>query len=296
MTTQVYMSTLEKQAKQAKRARIIRETLYKVSIYAVMTILAFIFLIPLFWMMSTALKSRWDVFAWPIQWIPETLHWENFKDALTKYPFDRFFLNTIFLVGMNILGNLIAVPLVAYGFSRLRFPGKKALFLIMLGTMMVPLQVKLIPLFTMYHRAHMIDTFWPLFLPSFFGDPFFIFLMTQYMKTIPRDLDDAARIDGANTWQILYKVILPLCIPPLTIILVYSFLWNWNMFLQPLIYLNSFEKFPIQLGLAMFRGRYGVEWNLFMAATLATIVPVLVLYFFVQDKLIGGIASVGIKG
>ena len=120
--------------------------------------------------------------------------------------------------------------------------------------------------------------------------------MVQYMKTLPKDLDDAARIDGAGTWSILYKVILPLCKPPLTIVAVYTFLWTWNSFMDPLIYLNNFDLYPIQVGLAMFRGRYDVEWNLFMAATLTTILPVLVLYFFAQKQLIGGIASVGIKG
>ncbi|NOZ71363.1 MAG: carbohydrate ABC transporter permease [Chloroflexi bacterium] len=264
--------------------------------YIVMTLLAFVFMIPILWMLSTSLKERWEIFTWPPQWIPQTFHWENYVEAFTKYPLGRFMANTGVLVVANIIGELLAVPLIAYGFARLRFPAKNTLFLIMLGTMMIPGHVKLIPLFAIYHQLGMIDTYWPLILPAFFGNPFFIFLMVQYMKTIPRDLDEAARIDGAGTWSILYRIILPLCKPPLTIIIVYTFWWTWNEFLHPLIYLNTFESFPIQVGLAFFKGRYGVEWNLFMAATLVSILPVLILYFFVQKQLIGGIASVGLKG
>ncbi len=264
--------------------------------YVVMTAIALVFMIPLLWMISTSLKARWEIFAWPPQWIPETIHWENYGEAFARYPLGRFMLNTAFLVIANIAGQLFAVPLVAYGFARLRFPGKNVLFFIMLGTMMMPGHIKLIPLFAIYNKLGWIDTYWPLIVPAFFGSPFFIFLMVQYMRTFPRDLDDAARIDGAGTWGILYRILLPLCKPPLTIVLVFTFLWSWNEFMHPLIFLNSFELYPIQVGLAFFRGRYSVEWNLFMAATLVSTLPILVLYFFSQKQLIGGIASVGLKG
>jgi len=264
--------------------------------YVVMTAIALVFMIPLLWMISTSLKARWEIFAWPPQWIPETIHWENYGEAFSRYPLGRFMLNTAFLVIANIAGQLFAVPLVAYGFARLRFPGKNVLFFIMLGTMMMPGHIKLIPLFAIYNKLGWMDTYWPLIVPAFFGSPFFIFLMVQYMRTFPRDLDDAARIDGAGTWGILYRILLPLCKPPLTIVLVFTFLWSWNEFMHPLIFLNSFELYPIQVGLAFFRGRYSVEWNLFMAATLVSTLPILVLYFFSQKQLIGGIASVGLKG
>lgn len=286
------LTGIHKITSSKRRRQIIHHTL----VYTMMIILAFIFMLPIFWMLSTALKERWEILAWPPSWIPENPQWQNFIEALTRYPFGRFMLNTLLLVLLNTIGELISVPLVAFAFARLRFPGKNALFILMLATMMIPSQVKMIPLFWMYSKAGLTDSYWPLVLPSFFGTPFFIFLMVQYMKTLPRDLDDAARIDGASTWVILYRVILPLCVPPLTILAVFTFLWTWNSFLDPLIYLNRFETFPVSLGLAMFRGRYSVEWNLFMAATLITILPVLVVYFFSQNKLIGGIASVGIKG
>lgn len=264
--------------------------------YAVMTVLAVIFMIPLLWMLSTSLKTRWEIMAWPPQWVPETPYWQNYADAFAKYPLARFMLNSAILVVLNIAGALISVPIISFGFARLRMPGKRVLFILMLSTMMIPGQIKLIPLFSFYNSLKLIDTYWPLILPSFFGEPFFIFLMVQYMRTIPQDLDEAARIDGASTWTILYRIILPLCKPPLTVTIVFSFLWTWNDFIHPLIYLNSFETYPISVGLAFFRGRYSVEWNLFMAATLVSIAPILIVYFFAQRYLIGGLATAGLKG
>ena len=275
---------------------IARKAVGNVLAYAIMTALALVFMIPLLWMLSTSLKERWEIFAWPPTWIPNTFHWENYQEAFEKYPLARFMGNSAFLVVMNIIGELVSVPIIAYGFARLRFPYRRPLFVLMLSTMMVPGHIKLIPLYNVFSRLDMIDTYWPLILPSFFGNPFFIFLMVQYMRTIPRDLDEAARIDGAGTWGILYRIILPLCRPPLTVVIVFTFLWTWNDFLQPLIYLNDFNKYPISIGLAFFRGRYSVEWNLFMAATLVSIIPILVIYFFAQRHLIGGISSIGIKG
>lgn len=288
--------SFSEQEKVLRRKAKFRLFLQRALAYTILSILAFIFMLPLIWMISTSLKTRWEVMTWPPQFIPSNPQWHNYVDALTRYPFGRFMLNTLILVVLNVVGELISVPLVAFGFARLRFPGKRPLFILLLATMILPSQVKMIPLFWMYSKLNMVNTYWPLFLPSFFGTPFFIFLMVQYMKTIPLDYDDAARIDGATTWDILYRIILPLCVPPLTVIVVFTFLWTWNAFLDPLIYLNDFQKFTVSLGLAMFRGRYSVEWNLFMAATMVTILPVLVVYFFAQDKLIGGISSVGLKG
>jgi multiple sugar transport system permease protein len=265
-------------------------------IYGLLIALSFVFMIPLFWMMSTSLKSRWDVFTYPPQWIPAHPQWQNFLEVFQRVTFLRYALNTTFLVFANLAGQLIAVPLAAYAFARLRFPGRDVIFFIVLATMMVPSQVTMIPLFAIFQKLHLVNTYWPLILPAFGGGAFFIFLLRQYMKTLPRDLDDAARIDGAGTWGILYRVILPLCKPPLTILVVYTFWGVWNDFLHPLIYLNDSSKFTLQLGLAFFRGRFDVEWNLLMAATLMTVMPLLVVYFLVQDQLIGGVASVGIKG
>lgn len=266
------------------------------AVYAALLVLSLVFMIPLFWMLSTALKSRFEVFAYPPEIIPDPIQWNNFREIFTRVPLARYIGNTLFLVLANIVGQLFAVPLVAYSFARLRFPGRETIFFIVIATMMVPSQVTLIPLYTLYRSLGMVDTYWPLILPAFFGNPFFIFLMRQYIKTIPRDLDDAARIDGAGTWGILYRIIMPLCVPPLTIVMVYQFLWTWNDFLEPLIYIGDTSMYTLQLGLSMFRGLYTVEWHLLMAAALVSVLPQLIVYFLVQRKLIGGIASVGLKG
>lgn len=267
-----------------------------IAAYATMTAIAIVFMIPLLWMFSTSLKARQEIFAWPPTWIPEQPIWGNYAEAFEKYPLGRFMLNTFILVAGNTIGELLSVPLIAYGFARLNFPFKRVLFILMLSTMMIPGQIKLIPLFSIYSQLGLTNTYWPLILPAFFGNPFFVFLMVQYIRTIPRDLDEAARIDGAGTWTILYRIVLPLCKPVLAVMIVFTFLWVWNDFLQPLIYLSDFNTYPISVGLAFFQGRYSVEWNMFMAATLVSITPVLVLYFFAQRHLIGGIASLGLKG
>jgi len=279
-----------------RRSMTPRKVLGYALIYALLITISIVFMIPLLWMFSTSLKTRQEVLAWPPQFVPQVANWSNYSTAFTKYPLAQFMLNTFFLIVANTIGYLCSVPLIAYAFARLRFPGKPVLFILMLSTMMIPSQLKLIPLYSLFSSLGMINTYWPLTLPSFFGEAFFIFLMVQYMRTIPRDLDEAARIDGANTWTILYRVILPLCRPALAVMIVYTFLWNWNDFLQPIIYLNDFNRYPISVGLAFFRGRYGVEWNLLMSATLVSITPVLALYFVAQRHLIGGLAAIGLKG
>ncbi len=265
-------------------------------VYALMTFLALLFMLPIFWMASTSLKLPQEIFAWPPEWIPSSPQWGNYAEAFGKYPLARYMLNSAILVVANIIGGLISVPIIAYGFARFEFPFKHVLFLLMLSTMMVPGHIKLIPLFWLYQKLGLIDTYWPLILPSFFGNPFFIFLMTQFIRTIPRELDDAARIDGAGAWGILFRIIIPLCRPALTVVVVFTFVWVWNDFLEPIIFLRDWDSYPISVGLAFFQGRYSVEWHLFMGATLVSILPILVLYFFAQRHLIGGLASIGIKG
>ncbi len=296
MTSQALARRHDSEIKQPLLSARWRHFLGAVVTYIVLTTLAFFFMIPLFWMISTSLKARWDVFVFPPQWIPAKIEWGNFAEVFRRIPFWRYAANTSFLVLANIIGQLFAVPLAAFSFARLRFPGRDTIFFIVIATMMVPSQVTMIPLFAIFQRLGLVNTYWPLILPAFSGGAFFIFLLRQYIKTIPRDLDDAARIDGAGTWGILYRVIMPLCRPPLTIVIVYTFWGVWNDFLHPLIYLNDVKLFTLQLGLAMFKGRFDVEWNLLMAATLMTVIPLLVVYFLVQKELIGGIASVGIKG
>jgi multiple sugar transport system permease protein len=255
-----------------------------------------LFLLPLFWMVNTSLKARFQVFVYPPDWLPASPQWGNYAEALSRVPFALFAANTLLIAAVSIVGQVLSCSLVGYSFARLRFPGKRLLFGLLIGTLMVPEQVTYIPLFAIYKQLGWLDTYLPLVVYQFFGNAFLIFLFRQYVMTIPRDFDEAARIDGAGTFGLFFRVLLPLLRPPIMLIVVFTFLWVWNDFQKPLIYLTTYERLTVQIGLAFFRGQYSVEWHLLMAATLVTMLPCLVIYFFAQRQLVGGIASVGLKG
>jgi ABC-type glycerol-3-phosphate transport system permease component len=266
-------------------------------VFAALILLAvFMIVIPIGWMGITALKERQQIFAWPPVYWPNPIRWQNFSDVLNQLPFLRFGANSLLIALLNIIGRILSCTIVAYSFARLRFPGRDLLFMLLLSTLMIPGQVTLLPQFVLFERLGWVGTYLPLVVPSFFGNAFFIFLMRQYIMTIPRDLDEAARIDGASTWGVFRRMILPLCVPPIVVIAVLTFLWTWNEFLDPLIYISDYDAYTIQLGLNMLKGRYNIEWNLIMAGSLLGVVPPLLLYFVAQKQLIGGIANVGIKG
>ena len=262
-----------------------------------LTLLAILMVgVPIGWMLLTALKERNQIFAWPPVYWPNPVRWENFSEVMTAIPFLRYAGNSLQIALFNIIGRLLPCTLVAYSFARLRFPGRNLLFMVLLSTLMIPGQVTLLPQFVLFNWLGWVGSYLPLIVPSFFGNAFFIFLMRQYIMTIPRDLDEAARIDGASTWGVFRRIILPLCIPPMMVIAVLTFLWTWNEFLDPLIYISDYDAYTIQLGLNMLKGRYNIQWNLIMAGSLIGVVPPLTLYALSQKHLIGGIASVGIKG
>jgi len=269
-------------------------------LYVVLFSLSAVILLPLGWMITVALKpDRVPVFTFPPQWVPtEYWHWENFGRALVRpsQPFLRYTINTLLIVGGNIAGTLISCSLVAYAFARLRFRGREFLFNVMIITLLIPWQTLMIPQFLMFFHLGWYGTYYPLILPAFFGNAFFIFLIRQYMRTIPRELESAARVDGANYFQVFWHVVLPLCKPVLAVCVVFQFLWGWNDLLGPLIYLDSNEKFTVAIGVANLVTSGDPALNLLMAANLIMMLPAVVLYFFAQDKLIGGIASVGLKG
>jgi multiple sugar transport system permease protein len=271
-----------------------------VLVYAILLLLSAFILLPLGWMLTVALKpDDTPYFTIPPEWFP-TQHWrwENFPRALfdSVQPFLRYTFNTLLIVAGNIVGTLVSCSLVAYAFARLRFRGSELLFNILIITMLIPWQVLMIPQFLMFHRIGWYGTYLPLIVPSFTGNAFFIFLIRQYMRSFPRDLDESARIDGCNYLQIFWYIILPLSLPVLAVCSVFVFQGVWNDLLGPLIYLDSNNKFTLAIGLANMVTRSGTKWNLLMAANLITIIPMVVVYFFAQDKLIGGIASVGLKG
>ncbi len=268
--------------------------------YIVLLGLCAFVLMPIGWMLTVALKPLGvPVFTIPPEWFP-TRYWEwaNFKNALLSptRPFLIYTANTIVIFAGNVVGSLFSCSLVAFAFARLRFRGSEWLFNFLIITMLIPWQVLMIPQFLMFHKLGWYGTYLPLIVPSFFGSAFFIFLIRQYMRTFPRELDDAARIDGCNFFQIYWYIILPLCIPVLTVVVVFLFLGSWGDLLGPLIYLDNNKKFTVAIGLANFATRANPNNSQLMAANLIMMLPPMLIYFFAQDKLIGGIASVGLKG
>ncbi len=284
---------------QLRRRFRARPLAFRIFVYALCLGLCSFILLPAGWMLTAALKPDLEpVFTVSPEWWPTKFwHWENFHRVLTEtLPFLRYMFNTMVIVVGNILGTLISCSLVGFAFARLRFRGSKFLFYVVIVTMLIPWQALMVPQFLLFFKIGWYGTYLPLIVPSFGGSAFFIFLIRQYMRTIPRDLDDAARVDGLNTWQIFWRIILPLSTPVLTVCAVFTFLWSWNNLLGPLIYLNSESKFTVAIGLANLVTRAGTPWNLLMAANLLSIIPPIIVYFFIQKRLIGGIASVGLKG
>jgi len=256
-------------------------------------------LLPVGWMLTAALKPDLEpIFTPTPEWVPTRWwEWKNFARVLTEnMHFFRLMINTMIIVVANIFGVLISCSLVGFAFARLRFRGSKVLFYLLIVTMLIPWQALMVPQFLFFVKLGWYGTYLPLIVPSFLGTAFFIFLIRQYMRTIPKDLDDAARVDGLNYWQIFWRIILPLSTPVLTVCAVFTFLWSWNNLLGPLIYLDDDKSFTVALGLANLVTLADTPWNLTMAANLVTIIPTVLVYFFVQKKLIGGIASVGLKG
>ncbi len=254
------------------------------------------FLFPFIWMLSTALKPEAQIFKWPPEWIPEQFIWSNFPEALTFVPFDLYIKNTLLICFWTIVGTTISSAIVAYGFSRIQWPGRNALFLVMLSTMMLPYQVVMIPLFIIFKQIGWVGSFKPLIVPAFFGNAFFIFLLRQFFLTIPHELSDAARIDGCSEFRIFWQVIVPLAKPALATVALFTFMGSWNDFLGPLIYLNDESMYTISLGLQQFTGQYGTRWGMLMAASTVATLPIIILFFFTQKTFIQGISTTGLKG
>jgi multiple sugar transport system permease protein len=285
---------------RGSRRYTIRRVVFLVFAYLLLLSLSLMILLPLGWMITVALKpDNVPVFTLPPQWFPaEHWQWGNFGSALLDpaRPFLRYTINTLVIVGGEIAGTLISCSLVAYAFARLRFRGRELLFNLLIITMLIPWQVLMIPTFLMFFNIGWYGTFLPLIVPAFFGNAFFIFLIRQYMRTIPRELELAARVDGCNYFQVFWHIVMPLCKPVLAVCVVFVFLGGWNDLLGPLIYLDSNEQFTVAIGMANMVTRADPDLNLLMAANLIMMIPAVLLYFFAQEKLIGGIASVGLKG
>lgn len=283
--------------------------------YFCLIAVSFIMLVPLFVTISTSLKDLAEVYKEPPSLIPETVQWEscrvafitipipkNYVAALTSFPFMKYLFNTLIVVTFSIVGTLVSCTLVAYGFARFRCRWNKALFTVMLSTMMLPGIVTSIPTFIMFTRYFgWYDTLYPLWVPSFFAAPFFVFLLTQFFRTLPTELLDAARIDGCTELGVLWRIVVPLSKPALATVAVFTFMGQWNDYMGPLLYLQDPDKFTLALGLTHFLSGaqhelYGTAWNLMMAASLVVMLPIIVLFFFAQRSFIEGITLTGMKG
>jgi len=269
---------------------------WRVVAYAALILGSIVSLVPFLWMLGTSFKDASFVFADPPQIIPHPWLWSNYGQAFSKLPFALYTFNTCRITAISMLGQIMSCSLVAFGFARMRFPGRNFLFIVLLSTMMLPAQVTMIPVFKIFSTLGWYDTILPLTVPSFFGSAFFIFLLRQYYMTVPHEMDEAARIDGASTWQVFYNVLLPQIKPALATLAIFSFMNNWNDFLGPLIYLSTPAKRTLALGLYAFQGQYATDYNYLMAASAVVMLPLLILFFAGQRYFIQGVVISGVKG
>jgi len=278
--------------KRRSGKRVLRETVIP---HLLLGLVGLLFLFPFAWLALTSIKTEYEIFKVPIVWWPTEFQWSNYSLAVTTIPFLRYTLNTLLICVLAIAGQLISSPLVAYGLSRIHFKGRDFIFLVMMATMILPYQVTMIPLYVLFNNLGMLDSYWPLVLPAFFGSAFYIFLLRQFFMNIPYELTESAKMDGASEFRIYWQMILPLAKPAVFTVALFQFLGSWGDFLGPLLYLNSEEKWTLSIGLRSFIGEYDVSWGLLMAASTIFTVPIIVMYFFVQKTFIQGISMTGFK-
>lgn len=273
-----------------------RRSLKALATYTLLALLALVFVLPLIWMLSTSLKADQQIFAMPPQWIPETIMWGNYLRVLEVMPFWTYLFNSVLITGLTIVGTVLSGSLVAYAFACLEWPGRDKLFILVLATMMLPMQVTMIPLFVLFKDIGWLNTIKPLTVPAFFGGgAFTIFLLRQFFMTLPKSLFDAARIDGCSEIRIWWSIVLPLARPAMASVAILTFMFSWNDFLGPLIYLSDRMQGTLALGLAMMVGQHQTDWALLMAASILMMLPILLLFFFFQRYFIQGFTMSGIK-
>ena len=273
-----------------------REQVVRTGAFVICALVGFTYLFPFYWMLVTALKTDQQIFQWPPLLWPTTPQWGNFLQATRYIPFWLYMKNTLVICLLSIIGTLTSCTLIAYGFARIRWPGREVVFIIYLSTLMLPGQVTMIPLYVIFRKLGWVGTILPLVVPTFFGNTFFVFLLRQFFKTIPTELTDAARIDGASELGILWHIMLPLIKPALMTVALFTFLGAYRDFLGPLIYLTDQSQWTISLGLQLFKNMYGAQWQLMMATSALTMLPVMVLFFLTQRTFVEGITLTGIKG
>lgn len=269
----------------------------KIVPHLVLIVVGLLFLAPFAWLLLTTFKTEEEIFVIPIQWIPKDWIWDNYVNAVNMIPFIKYTWNTVVIALMSVAGVVILSPLVAYGFSRIQFKGRNVLFILMLSTLMLPMQVTMIPLYVVFNHTNLLNSNWPLVLTAWFGTgmAYNVFLIRQFFNGIPIELTESAKIDGASEFRIYAQIVLPLAKPALLTIGLFTFLGAWGDFQGALIYLNDQETWTLSIGLKQFIRENAVAWGPLMAAATLFTIPIIVLYFFVQKKFIEGITITGLK-
>lgn len=285
------MSSTAVVMKKKKSSAVLRRVL----LYIVLILIAVIMVVPFLWMLSTSLKTQYDAVKIPPVWIPDPPQWENYVKLFTEQPMFQFMLNTIKIVFFVVLGQLFFSSLAAYSFARISFKGRNVVFFFYIATLMVPGQVTMIPTYLMFAKAGLTDNHLALILPAFFS-AFGVFLLRQFFMSLPRELEEAAEIDGCNPFMTYWRIMLPLVVPAMLTLGVFTLMNTWDDYMGPLIYLSSPEKYTMTLGIAYFKGVYTTQWNLVMAGSIVSVVPILIAYLCAQKYFIEGIAFSGVKG
>jgi multiple sugar transport system permease protein len=281
----------------ARRPRRRRSRRQRAVVYALLTLGAIPTLLPFAWLLRSAFMTTGQIFVQPPELIPHPWVWSNFTGAWNSVPFARYFVNTLIVVAFTVVGTVASCAVSAFSFARLRWRGRNLMFALILSSLMLPYAVTLIPTFMAWQKLGVINTFVPLIVPAFFagGGSFNIFLMRQFFLTIPYELDEAAYIDGASPWQVFTRIILPLSRPVLIVVTIFTFIFTWNDFLNPVIYLNDSSKYTLSLGLASFQSEYSAQWGYLMAGSVMVIAPIILLFFFAQRYFIEGVTLTGLK-
>ncbi|GGG25712.1 carbohydrate ABC transporter permease [Paenibacillus abyssi] len=265
-------------------------------LHAALLLGACVMALPFVWMVLSALKDLSQVFIVPPKWIPDPFVWSNFKDSLTALPFGRAYFNSFYINVIVVFCQLLTCSMAAYAFAKIRFPFREPMFILFLATMMVPGQVTIIPLYLLLKNIGWLDSHLSIIVPSAILNAFGVFLLRQFFKGIPKEMEEAAIVDGANRWTIYFRIMLPLTKPALSALGIFTFLGMWNNFFYPLIFLNSPDKFTVPMMLNLYRGMYATDWTLMMAGAAIALVPVLIVYIIGQRYIIEGVTLSGIKG
>lgn len=296
MRAEVAQGTLRETTAESRLRHRVPNIVYYGYVYAMLLAGAAVIFVPFWWAVSTAFKLPQNIFLDPPQWIPNPWTLQNFRDALDAAPFWTFAKNTMIICAWSVLGEVLSTSMAAYAFARLRFPGRNVLFLVLLATMMLPSIVKLVPTFYIFLKLGWVNSFLPMIVPHFLATPVYVFLLRQFFASIPLQMDEAARVDGASFYRIYWDIVLPLSRPAIAVVAIFTFLGEYENFFGPLIYLNSTDKFTLALGLNLFKGMFTVDFGPLMAVSFMMMVPPVVLFAIAQRYFIQGIVITGVKG